>query len=312
LLRGINGEALRGNQRLLANKSFGSQFVEPAAGGRLPRLLHTLRAAGAVQAVLAPAVGSLAALSSIGSGVQRGLFAKAAGRGLTLRSSRPAPARHPGRPVRLTMLHRSAGVPCLHGRLSSNVSPRVNNSARHGRSVVRSAERDARVCTARLEPAANCQSALPCSSLPVSAPPLVRAVRPAATSGSSALLGRLQFVRFGRNRLALRSGASAPALRRAVRPSAASERSCLLAPASARSASVSRLASRKSAAPRALWGSCSSHRLRIVFGHARLRAEFGVATLSFVMRIPLAFSQSPGANPSVKRTCLRQAAYLQR
>ena len=42
---------------------------------------------------------------------------------LTLRSSRPAPARHPGRPEPSTMLLRSARAPCLHGRLSSNVRP---------------------------------------------------------------------------------------------------------------------------------------------------------------------------------------------
>jgi hypothetical protein len=40
---------------------------------------------------------------------------------LTLRSSRPAPARQPGRPEPNIMLHWSAGLPCLHGRLSSNV-----------------------------------------------------------------------------------------------------------------------------------------------------------------------------------------------
>jgi hypothetical protein len=43
------------------------------------------------------------------------------GCGLTLRSSRPAPARQPGRQRRSSMLPLSAGPPYLHGRLSSNV-----------------------------------------------------------------------------------------------------------------------------------------------------------------------------------------------
>jgi hypothetical protein len=42
-------------------------------------------------------------------------------RRLTLRSSRPAPARPPGRQEPSTMLLSSARPPCLHGRLSSNV-----------------------------------------------------------------------------------------------------------------------------------------------------------------------------------------------
>jgi hypothetical protein len=49
--------------------------------------------------------------------------------GLTLRSSRPAPARHPGRPMRNIMLHWSARAPCLRGRLSSNVRPQENPPA---------------------------------------------------------------------------------------------------------------------------------------------------------------------------------------
>jgi hypothetical protein len=66
--------------------------------------------------------------SSVRSGVQPALFAKGAGRGLTLRSSRPAPARRPGRPEPSAMLLWSARAPCLHGRLSSNVR-------RHGSAV---------------------------------------------------------------------------------------------------------------------------------------------------------------------------------
>jgi len=46
--------------------------------------------------------------------------------GLTLRSSRPAPARQPGRQGRSSMLPLSAGLPRLHSRLSSNVRPQTH------------------------------------------------------------------------------------------------------------------------------------------------------------------------------------------
>ena len=50
-------------------------------------------------------------------------------RGLTLRSSRPAPARHPGRQEPSNMLLLSARAPCLRGRFSSNVRPRIQSTA---------------------------------------------------------------------------------------------------------------------------------------------------------------------------------------
>ena len=52
-------------------------------------------------------------------------------RRLTLRSSRPTPVWRPGRPVRFTMLQRSAGAPCLRGRLSSNVRFHDRHDASH-------------------------------------------------------------------------------------------------------------------------------------------------------------------------------------
>jgi len=56
------------------------------------------------------------------------------GCGLTLRSSRPAPARSTGRRGPSTMLLPSASGPCLRGRLSSNVRPR-KPPPRQGRTV---------------------------------------------------------------------------------------------------------------------------------------------------------------------------------
>jgi hypothetical protein len=69
--------------------------------------------------------------------------------GLTLRSSRPAPARHPGRREPLPMLLSSARAPCLHGRLSSNVRPHLD---RHPQAAIPNSQEESAI---RVYPSTN-------------------------------------------------------------------------------------------------------------------------------------------------------------